>query len=58
LARPKRREQQTYFRHEQEELPFNSKALLGRFEKSSPTVVNGQNLDTPTFMRLKVRLRG
>jgi cell division protein FtsZ len=58
LARPKRREQQTYFRHEQEELPFDSKALLGRFEKASPTVMNGQNLDTPTFMRMKIRLRG
>ncbi|HWB59074.1 MAG TPA: cell division protein FtsZ [Chthoniobacteraceae bacterium] len=29
----------------------------GRFEKSEPTIVNGQDLDVPTFMRKNIKLK-
>jgi cell division protein FtsZ len=29
----------------------------GRFEKSEPTIVGGEDLDVPTFLRLKVKLK-
>lgn len=29
----------------------------GRFEKSEPTIVDGQDLDVPAFMRMNVRIR-
>jgi cell division protein FtsZ len=29
----------------------------GRFEKSEPTIVGGEDLDVPTFLRQKIRLR-
>jgi cell division protein FtsZ len=29
----------------------------GRFEKSEPTIVNGQDLDVPTFMRRNVKIK-
>jgi len=48
--------EQRYF-SEQDELPLDNKVLRGRFEKAVPTMFNGQNLDQPTFMRLKMRLR-
>lgn len=54
--RGKERKEQRYF-SEQEELPLDTKVLRGRFEKAVPTMFNGQNLDQPTFMRLKMRLR-
>lgn len=40
----------------QETLPFES-ATRGRFEKSEPTIIDGQDLDVPTFLRKKVRLK-
>jgi cell division protein FtsZ len=54
--RGKETKEQRYF-SEQEELPLDNKVLRGRFEKAVPTMFNGQNLDQPTFMRLKMRLR-
>lgn len=43
---------------EQVELPFDAKALRGRFEKSDPTIHhNGENLDQPTFIRLGIKIR-
>jgi cell division protein FtsZ len=29
----------------------------GRFEKSEPTIIDGQDLDIPTFLRKNVRIR-
>ena len=29
----------------------------GRFEKSEPTIVDGQDLDVPTFLRRNVKVR-
>lgn len=40
----------------QESLPFEA-ATRGRFEKSEPTIIDGQDLDVPTFLRKKVKLR-
>lgn len=40
----------------QEALPFES-ANRGRFEKTQPTIVGGEDLDVPTFLRLKVKLK-
>jgi len=40
----------------QESLPFEP-LNRGRFEKSEPTIVNGQDLDVPTFMRRNIKLK-
>lgn len=40
----------------QEVLQFES-ANRGRFEKSEPTIVEGQDLDIPTFLRKNVRVK-
>ena len=29
----------------------------GRFEKSEPTIIDGQDLDVPTFLRKNIRIR-
>lgn len=45
---------QREFRQEQMELePVNR----GRFEKSEPTIIDGEDLDVPTFLRRNLRLR-
>lgn len=48
---------QRYFA-QQEELELDSRINRGRFEKTVPTVIDGQDLDVPTFMRqgLKIKL--
>lgn len=45
-----------YFKR-QEELPLDKKIPRGRFEKSAPTMWNGQDLDQPTFMRLGIKVK-
>ena len=40
----------------QEVLQFES-ITRGRFEKSEPTIVEGQDLDVPTFLRKNVRVK-
>lgn len=40
----------------QETLELDSVAR-GRFEKSEPTIVGGEDLDVPTFLRQKIKLR-
>lgn len=40
----------------QESLPFD-KPSKGRFDKSEPTIIDGEDLDLPTFMRRKVKLQ-
>ena len=40
----------------QEELPLDQ-AIRGRFKDIDPTMVDGQDLDIPTFIRLRMRLK-
>ena len=40
----------------QEVLQFES-VTRGRFEKSEPTIIEGQDLDVPTFLRKNVRVK-
>ena len=40
----------------QETMKFES-VTRGRFEKSEPTIVNGEDLDIPTFLRRNIRIR-
>jgi cell division protein FtsZ len=40
----------------QEILPFEP-VSRGRFEKSEPTIVDGQDLDVPTFLRKHIKIR-
>ena len=40
----------------QEVLQFES-VTRGRFEKSEPTIVEGQDLDVPTYLRKNVRVK-
>lgn len=40
----------------QEELPLDQ-AIRGRFKDIDPTMVDGQDLDIPTFIRLRLRLK-
>lgn len=55
-ADAKPRTEQKYF-VQQEELPLDKKIYRGRFEKSSPTIFNGEDLDQPTFMRRNIKVR-
>ena len=45
-----------YVQARQEVLQFES-VTRGRFEKSEPTIVEGQDLDVPTFLRKNVRVK-
>lgn len=47
---------QRYFAR-QEELPLDQKINRGRFEKTTPTVIDGQDLDIPTFLRHGIKLK-
>ncbi len=40
----------------QEELPLDQ-AMRGRFKDLDPTMVDGQDLDIPTFIRMRIRLK-
>jgi cell division protein FtsZ len=40
----------------QEQMQFEP-VTRGRFEKSEPTIVDGQDLDVPTFLRRNVKVR-
>ena len=40
----------------QEELPLDQ-AMRGRFKDIDPTMVDGQDLDVPTFIRMRIRLK-
>jgi cell division protein FtsZ len=40
----------------QEQMTFEP-VNRGRFEKSEPTIVDGQDLDVPAFMRMNVRVK-
>src|SRR6202045_1310770 len=45
-----------YVQAKQEVLQFEP-VTRGRFEKSEPTIVEGQDLDVPTFMRKNIRVK-
>src|SRR5438270_4369222 len=45
-----------YVQAKQEVLQFEP-VTRGRFEKSEPTIVEGQDLDIPTFMRKNIRVK-
>lgn len=47
---------QKYFT-EQVELPLQNQTFRGRFEKSNPTIMDGEDLDQPTFMRVGLKIR-
>lgn len=47
---------QRYFAR-QEELQLDQKLNRGRFEKTTPTVIDGQDLDVPTFLRHGIKLK-
>jgi cell division protein FtsZ len=49
-AKPKRAEPK------QEQMQFEP-VTRGRFEKSEPTIVDGQDLDVPTFLRRNVKVK-
>jgi len=43
-------------KHKQEVLPLDV-AARGRFERSEPTIVEGEDLDVPTFLRLRLKIK-
>jgi cell division protein FtsZ len=57
--RPSRKKKPTPQRYfvRQEELQLEPKPNRGRFEKTTPTVIDGQDLDIPTFVRLGIKLK-
>jgi len=44
-------------KEEKQEQMFFEPVTRGRFEKSEPTIVDGQDLDVPTFLRQNVRVK-
>jgi len=53
---PVRPAKKTTPKPKQEVLPLDV-ASRGRFERSEPTIEEGEDLDVPTFIRLKIRLK-
>ncbi|MDX6767680.1 MAG: hypothetical protein SFU85_12935 [Candidatus Methylacidiphilales bacterium] len=47
---------QRYFAR-QEELPLDQRRQRGIFENTEPTMVDGEDLDVPTFMRLNMKIK-
>jgi cell division protein FtsZ len=45
-----------YVQAKQEVLQFEP-VTRGRFEKSEPTIIEGQDLDVPTFLRKNIRVK-
>ena len=43
--------------HAKQEMMQFEPVTRGRFEKSEPTIVEGQDLDVPTFLRKNVRVK-
>ena len=43
--------------HARQEVMQFEPVTRGRFEKSEPTIVEGQDLDVPTFLRKNVRVK-
>jgi cell division protein FtsZ len=55
-ATPPPPKQEKYVQARQEVMQFEP-ITRGRFEKSEPTIVEGQDLDVPTFLRKNVRVK-
>ncbi len=55
-AKPPPAKKDKYVHARQEVMQFEP-VTRGRFEKSEPTIVEGQDLDVPTFMRKNVRVK-
>ncbi|MGI9086708.1 MAG: cell division protein FtsZ [Chthoniobacterales bacterium] len=56
LAREVKRPVEKIAQAKQEVMQFES-ITRGRFEKSEPTIIEGQDLDVPTFLRKNVRVK-
>ena len=54
LKEPKAPKEKVYAK--QEVMQFEP-VTRGRFEKSEPTIVEGQDLDVPTFLRKNIRVK-
>lgn len=48
---------QRYFTNKQEEFTLDDKSNRGRFEKSAPTIIDGEDLDIPTFQRRGLKIK-
>jgi cell division protein FtsZ len=55
-AKPAPPKKEKYVQARQEVMEFEP-ITRGRFEKSEPTIVEGQDLDVPTFLRKNVRVK-
>jgi cell division protein FtsZ len=55
-AKPASGKKEKYIQARQEMMQFEP-ITRGRFEKSEPTIVEGQDLDVPTFLRKNVRVK-
>jgi cell division protein FtsZ len=56
LAKPAISRKEKFVQARQEVMQFES-ITRGRFEKSEPTIVEGQDLDVPTYLRKNVRVK-
>ncbi len=56
VAKPPPAKKEKYIHARQEVMQFEP-VTRGRFEKSEPTIVEGQDLDVPTFLRKNVRVK-
>jgi cell division protein FtsZ len=57
LILPKEPKLQVEKKHAKQEVLQFEPVTRGRFEKSEPTIVEGQDLDVPTFLRKNVRVK-
>ena len=55
-AQPPPAKKARFFKRAEEVMQFES-VTRGRFEKSKPTIVEGQDLDVPTSLRKNVRVK-
>ena len=55
-VKPVAAKKENYVHARQEVMQFEP-VTRGRFEKSEPTIVEGQDLDVPTFLRKNVRVK-
>ena len=57
LILPKEPKPSVEKKHAKQEVLQFEPVTRGRFEKSEPTIVEGQDLDVPTFLRKNVRVK-
>ena len=56
-AAPKANGKPKPVKEEKQEQMLFEPVTRGRFEKSEPTIVDGQDLDVPAFMRMNIRIK-